>query len=66
MQLISSENLKVSSEEYVYKAVMLWIKHDLDNRQQHLTKVIVTIICVSILLLILTTMVLLIISVTLT
>lgn len=35
MDLISSDNLNVPSEEEVYRAVLSWVKHDIDGRRQH-------------------------------
>lgn len=33
--MISSDNLNVPSEEEVYRAVLSWVKHDIDGRRQH-------------------------------
>uniref|UniRef100_A0A672G905 Kelch-like family member 17 n=1 Tax=Salarias fasciatus TaxID=181472 RepID=A0A672G905_SALFA len=38
LDLISSDNLNVPSEEEVYRAVLSWVKHDIDGRRQHLMK----------------------------
>lgn len=35
LDLISSDNLNVPSEEEVYRAVLTWVKHDIDGRRQH-------------------------------
>lgn len=35
LDLISSDNLNVPSEEEVYRAVLSWVKHDVDGRRQH-------------------------------
>uniref|UniRef100_A0A3P9C6F7 Kelch like family member 17 n=1 Tax=Maylandia zebra TaxID=106582 RepID=A0A3P9C6F7_9CICH len=35
LDLISSDNLNVPSEEEVYRAVLSWVKHDIDGRRQH-------------------------------
>ncbi len=35
-EIISSDELNVKSEESVYKAVMSWIKHDMNERKQYL------------------------------
>ena len=36
LEIISSDELNVKSEENVFKAVMNWIKHDLNERKQYL------------------------------
>ncbi len=36
LEIISSDELNVKSEEMVYKAVMNWIKYDLNERKQYL------------------------------
>lgn len=35
LDLISSDNVNVPSEEEVYRAVLSWVKHDIDGRRQH-------------------------------
>ncbi|XP_055021770.1 kelch-like protein 17 isoform X1 [Boleophthalmus pectinirostris] len=35
LDLISSDNLNVPSEEEVYRSVLSWVKHDIDGRRQH-------------------------------
>ncbi|XP_078493321.1 kelch-like protein 20 [Ciona intestinalis] len=40
IQIISSDDLNVRSEEHVYKAVTTWIKHDLKDRRNLLPKVL--------------------------
>lgn len=35
LDLISSDNLNVPSEEEVYRSVLTWVKHDIDGRRQH-------------------------------
>lgn len=40
LDLISSDNLNVPSEEEVYRAVLSWVKHDVDGRRQHVPWVI--------------------------
>lgn len=40
LDLISSDNLNVPSEEEVYRAVLSWVKHDIDGRRQHVPWVI--------------------------
>lgn len=37
-KLISSDRLAVPSEEKVFEAVMAWVNHDLDNRQEDLAQ----------------------------
>lgn len=39
LDLISSDNLNVPSEEEVYRAVLSWVKHDIDGRRQHVPRV---------------------------
>ena len=39
IEIISNEELDVKSEEQVFKAVINWVRHDLENRQQELSKV---------------------------
>lgn len=36
IEIISSDDLNVASEDKVFEAVMLWIKHEEDSRKQHL------------------------------
>ncbi|XP_040283096.1 kelch-like protein 17 isoform X4 [Bufo bufo] len=38
LDLISSDSLNVPSEEEVYRAVLNWIKHDVDGRRQHVPR----------------------------
>ncbi|XP_072101394.1 kelch-like protein 17 isoform X4 [Mobula birostris] len=38
LDLISSDNLNVPSEEEVYRAVLSWVKHDVDSRRQHVPR----------------------------
>ncbi|XP_067826412.1 kelch-like protein 17 isoform X1 [Heptranchias perlo] len=38
LDLISSDNLNVPSEEEVYRAVLSWVKHDVDGRRQHVPR----------------------------
>ena len=38
--LVASTDLNVGNEEEVYQAVMKWIKHDINKRKQHLSKLI--------------------------
>lgn len=40
LDLISSDNLNVPSEEEVYRAVLSWVKHDVDSRRQHVPRVV--------------------------
>ncbi|EFO24333.1 ring canal kelch protein [Loa loa] len=40
IDIISSEELNVRSEEAVFRAAMAWIRHDLLNRRQFLSKVL--------------------------
>ncbi|XP_061657666.1 kelch-like protein 17 isoform X3 [Syngnathoides biaculeatus] len=35
LDLISSDNVNVPSEEEVYRAVLSWVKHDIDGRRPH-------------------------------
>ncbi|XP_059474437.1 kelch-like protein 17 isoform X2 [Neocloeon triangulifer] len=37
-QLISSNQLNISTEEKVFHAVLTWVKHDLAEREQHISK----------------------------
>lgn len=39
IEIISSDDLNVRSEEHVYKAVMTWMKHDINDRRSLLPKV---------------------------
>lgn len=39
LSIISSDQLNVSKEENVYTAVMDWVKHNTNDRQQHVPKV---------------------------
>lgn len=39
LDLISSDSLNVPSEEEVYRAVLSWVKHDVDSRRQHVPRV---------------------------
>lgn len=39
LDLISSDSLNVPSEEEVYRAVLSWVKHDVDSRRQHIPRV---------------------------
>ncbi|KAL3219385.1 hypothetical protein MRX96_030404 [Rhipicephalus microplus] len=38
--IFSDENLNVVKEETVWKAVVRWIEHDSDNRQQHMARLL--------------------------
>ncbi|NWH67555.1 KLH17 protein, partial [Geococcyx californianus] len=38
LDLISSDSLNVPSEEEVYRAVLSWVKHDVDSRRQHVPR----------------------------
>lgn len=38
-ELISNGQLNISSEEDVFTAVLNWVKHDLANRKQYISKV---------------------------
>ena len=37
--LLSMDGLKVSKEEEIYEAVLIWVKHDLQQRQKHFADV---------------------------
>lgn len=39
LELVSSDSLNVPSEEEVYRAVLSWVKHDVDTRRQHVPRV---------------------------
>ncbi|XP_029411667.1 kelch-like protein 17 isoform X3 [Nannospalax galili] len=39
LELVSSDSLNVPSEEDVYRAVLSWVKHDVDTRRQHVPRV---------------------------
>ncbi|XP_066903473.1 kelch-like protein 5 isoform X2 [Halyomorpha halys] len=39
-KFLSSDDVNVPSEELIYKGVMAWIEHDLENRSQHLKKLL--------------------------
>lgn len=39
-EIISSDGLQVASEEHVYTAMMRWLKHDLERRQEHLPQLL--------------------------
>lgn len=39
IEIISNEELDVKTEESVFKAVMNWVRHDLEPRQQEMAKV---------------------------
>ena len=39
IEIISSDDLNVRSEEHVYKAVITWMKHDVNERRPLLPKV---------------------------
>lgn len=41
IDIISSEELNVQTEEQVYVAAMAWVKHSLEDRKQHLSMVII-------------------------
>ena len=34
--ILSDDNLNVTGEDYVFWAIMRWVEHDPDTRQQHL------------------------------
>ncbi|XP_062961149.1 kelch-like protein 17 isoform X2 [Cynocephalus volans] len=38
LELVSSDSLNVPSEEDVYRAVLSWVKHDVDSRRQHVPR----------------------------
>uniref|UniRef100_A0A2K5KZR4 Kelch like family member 17 n=1 Tax=Cercocebus atys TaxID=9531 RepID=A0A2K5KZR4_CERAT len=38
LELVSSDSLNVPSEEEVYRAVLSWVKHDVDARRQHVPR----------------------------
>ncbi|KFP08428.1 Kelch-like 17, partial [Calypte anna] len=38
LDLISSDSLNVPSEEEVYRAVLSWVRHDVDSRRQHVPR----------------------------
>uniref|UniRef100_A0A8C5SCE6 Kelch like family member 17 n=1 Tax=Laticauda laticaudata TaxID=8630 RepID=A0A8C5SCE6_LATLA len=38
LDLISSDSLNVPSEEEVYRAVLSWVKHDVDSRKQNIPR----------------------------
>ncbi|XP_067572487.1 kelch-like protein 17 isoform X3 [Pseudorca crassidens] len=38
LELVSSDSLNVPSEEDVYRAVLSWVKHDVDTRRQHVPR----------------------------
>uniref|UniRef100_A0A2K6MUP0 Kelch like family member 17 n=1 Tax=Rhinopithecus bieti TaxID=61621 RepID=A0A2K6MUP0_RHIBE len=38
LELVSSDSLNVPSEEEVYRAVLSWVKHDVDSRRQHVPR----------------------------
>ena len=39
-ELLSSDDLNVPTEETIYHALVIWIKHDNANRKQHLAKLL--------------------------
>jgi len=39
IDIISSEELNVQSEELVFNAVMAWVRHNVTERRQHLSAV---------------------------
>nr|XP_058160689.1 kelch-like protein 17 isoform X3 [Dasypus novemcinctus] len=39
LELVSSDSLNVPSEEDVYRAVLSWVRHDVDTRRQHVPRV---------------------------
>ncbi|MCL4123292.1 UNVERIFIED_CONTAM: hypothetical protein GTU68_003602 [Idotea baltica] len=39
-QLLASEDLNVPSEELIFQALVLWLKHDLDNRRQDMARLL--------------------------
>ena len=39
MDIISSDELNVRSEEQVYKAVLRWVQHNISERRPHLSNV---------------------------
>lgn len=39
IEIISNEELDVKTEENVFKAVMSWVRHDLETRQVEMAKV---------------------------
>jgi len=39
INIISSDELNVPSEEHIYKAVMDWIRHNIADRRPYLSKV---------------------------
>ncbi|XP_058160690.1 kelch-like protein 17 isoform X3 [Dasypus novemcinctus] len=38
LELVSSDSLNVPSEEDVYRAVLSWVRHDVDTRRQHVPR----------------------------
>ena len=40
MEVVSNEELDVKSEEHVFKAVINWVRHDIEIRQSELSKVV--------------------------
>ncbi|KAJ8884171.1 hypothetical protein PR048_016028 [Dryococelus australis] len=43
VDIISSDELNVRSEEQVFSAVMSWVKYNVSERRQHLAQVTITI-----------------------
>lgn len=39
LELVSSDSLNVPSEEDVYRAVLSWVKHDVDTRRPYVPRV---------------------------
>lgn len=35
-ELVMSDELNLAAEEVVFRAILMWIKHDLSNREKHL------------------------------
>ena len=38
LELVKADELNVDEEETVYEAVLMWVKHDIENRHRHFTK----------------------------
>lgn len=40
VEIISSDDLNVKNEEIVFDCIIRWTNHDLDNRKQHIAKLL--------------------------
>lgn len=40
VEIISSDDLNVKNEEIVFECIIRWINHDLENRKQHISKLL--------------------------